>query len=142
MARQLAASTRREARPVLPAAARKSSTRRRQCRGWAPKSCRAMDVARSAMPRLVEQARAALRPHRHAGNNAGISAQALFADVKAQDLHWYEDLMKVNLWGAVWCTHAALPHLKAAAAASWRWSRSPAWSACRAAPPTAPPSSP
>jgi short-subunit dehydrogenase len=46
-------------------------------------------------------------------NNAGVSAQALFGDVKAQDLHWYEKLMRVNLWGAVWCTHAALPHLKA-----------------------------
>src|SRR6478735_9511168 len=46
-------------------------------------------------------------------NNAGVSAQALFADVKAQDLHWYENLMKVNLWGSVWCTHAALPHLVA-----------------------------
>ena len=46
-------------------------------------------------------------------NNAGVSAHALFADVKAQDLHWYEKLMKVNLWGAVWCTHAALPHLQA-----------------------------
>ncbi|NML46343.1 SDR family oxidoreductase [Ramlibacter sp. G-1-2-2] len=45
-------------------------------------------------------------------NNAGISAQALFEDVKAEDLHWYEDLMRVNLWGSVWCTHAALPHLK------------------------------
>jgi short-subunit dehydrogenase len=46
-------------------------------------------------------------------NNAGMSAQALFEDVKAEDLHWYEDLMRVNHWGAVWCTHAALPHLKA-----------------------------
>jgi short-subunit dehydrogenase len=46
-------------------------------------------------------------------NNAGVSAQALFSDVKPQDLHWYENLMKVNLWGSVWCTHAALPHLKA-----------------------------
>jgi short-subunit dehydrogenase len=45
-------------------------------------------------------------------NNAGMSAQALFGDVRAEDLHWYEDLMKVNLWGAVWCTHAALAHLK------------------------------
>ena len=45
-------------------------------------------------------------------NNAGTSAQALFSDVKQEDLHWYEDLMKVNLWGAVWCTHAALPHLR------------------------------
>jgi short-subunit dehydrogenase len=46
-------------------------------------------------------------------NNAGISAQALFADVKAEDLGWYEQLMRINLWGSVWCTHAALPHLKA-----------------------------
>jgi short-subunit dehydrogenase len=47
-------------------------------------------------------------------NNAGMSAQALFSDVKAQDLAWYENLMRINLWGSVWCTHAALPHLKAA----------------------------
>ena len=46
-------------------------------------------------------------------NNAGVSAQALFADVAEADLGWYEDLMRVNLWGSVWCTHAALPHLKA-----------------------------
>lgn len=45
-------------------------------------------------------------------NNAGRSAHAMFEDVK--DLGWYEDLMRVNLWGSVWCTHAALPHLKAA----------------------------
>jgi short-subunit dehydrogenase len=45
-------------------------------------------------------------------NNAGMSAQALFADVTASDLHWYEDLMRINLWGSVWCTHAALPWLK------------------------------
>lgn len=44
-------------------------------------------------------------------NNAGMSAQALFSEVA--DLGWYERLMTVNLWGAVWCTHAALPHLKA-----------------------------
>ena len=42
-------------------------------------------------------------------NNAGISAQALFEDVRAEDLHWYESLMKVNLWGSVWYTHEALP---------------------------------
>ena len=45
-------------------------------------------------------------------NNAGISAQALFEDVQADDLGWYEQLMRVNLWGSVWCTHAALPYLK------------------------------
>lgn len=45
-------------------------------------------------------------------NNAGMSAQALFEDVRADDLAWYEQLMRINLWGSVWCTHAALPHLK------------------------------
>jgi short-subunit dehydrogenase len=44
-------------------------------------------------------------------NNAGRSAHALFEDVT--DLGWYEELMRVNLWGSVWCTHAALPYLKA-----------------------------
>jgi short-subunit dehydrogenase len=44
-------------------------------------------------------------------NNAGRSAHALFEDVA--DLGWYEDLMRVNLWGSVWCTQAALPYLKA-----------------------------
>lgn len=45
-------------------------------------------------------------------NNAGMSAQALFEEVKACDLAWYEQLMRVNLWGSVWCTHAALPYIK------------------------------
>ncbi len=44
-------------------------------------------------------------------NNAGRSAHALFEEV--EDLSWYEELMRVNLWGAVWCTQAALPALKA-----------------------------
>jgi NAD(P)-dependent dehydrogenase (short-subunit alcohol dehydrogenase family) len=43
-------------------------------------------------------------------NNAGRSAHALFEDVP--DLAWYEELMRINLWGSVWCTQAALPHLK------------------------------
>ena len=46
-------------------------------------------------------------------NNAGVSAHALLQEVDASHLGWYEDLMRVNLWGTVWCTHAALPHLKA-----------------------------
>ncbi|MES2509394.1 MAG: SDR family oxidoreductase [Pseudomonadota bacterium] len=45
-------------------------------------------------------------------NNAGMSAQALLEEVKAEDLAWYEQLMRINLWGSVWCTHAALPWLK------------------------------
>jgi len=43
-------------------------------------------------------------------NNAGRSAHALFEQV--QDLAWYEELMRINLWGSVWCTQAALPYLK------------------------------
>ncbi|RQP23891.1 SDR family oxidoreductase [Piscinibacter terrae] len=43
-------------------------------------------------------------------NNAGMSAHATFEDVT--DLTWYETLMRINHWGSVWCTHAALPHLK------------------------------
>ncbi len=45
-------------------------------------------------------------------NNAGVSAQALFEDVQSENLGWYEQLMRVNFWGSVWCTHAALPYLK------------------------------
>jgi short-subunit dehydrogenase len=71
------------------------------------------DVSREADCRAMVDAAA-----RHFGgidclvNNAGVSAHALFEDVAAEDLHWYQDLMAINLWGAVWCTHAALPHLK------------------------------
>lgn len=46
-------------------------------------------------------------------NNAGVSAHALLTDVKADNLQWYEQLMRVNFWGSVWCTHAALHHLQA-----------------------------
>jgi short-subunit dehydrogenase len=42
-------------------------------------------------------------------NNAGVSGHALFADVV--DFKWYEDMMRVNFFGALWCTHHALPHL-------------------------------
>ncbi len=44
-------------------------------------------------------------------NNAGMSAHAAFADTP--DLAWTEQLMRINHWGSVWCTHAALPHLLA-----------------------------
>jgi short-subunit dehydrogenase len=44
-------------------------------------------------------------------NNAGMSAHA---DLHATpDLAWTEQLMRINHWGSVWCTHAALPHLRA-----------------------------
>ncbi len=43
-------------------------------------------------------------------NNAGVSGHALFDEVT--DFRWYEDMMRVNFFGALWCTHHALPHLK------------------------------
>ena len=45
-------------------------------------------------------------------NNAGISAHALLEQVPVDKLGWYEELMRVNFWGSVYCTHAALPYLK------------------------------
>lgn len=41
-------------------------------------------------------------------NNAGISMRATTEDC---EIHVIEKLMKVNFWGTVYCTKAALPHL-------------------------------
>jgi NAD(P)-dependent dehydrogenase (short-subunit alcohol dehydrogenase family) len=71
------------------------------------------DVSREAECRaLVEDAAERFGGLDVLVNNAGISAHALFSEVRSDDLRWYRDLMDVNLWGSVWCTHAALPHLK------------------------------
>jgi len=43
-------------------------------------------------------------------NNAGISMHANFDEIT--DTGVYEKLMRVNLMGSIWPTHAALPHLK------------------------------
>jgi hypothetical protein len=54
--------------------------------------------------------RSALRPHRRAHQQRRhVGAGAVLEDVRAEDLAWYEQLMRINLWGSVWCTHAALP---------------------------------
>ena len=45
-------------------------------------------------------------------NNAGISMWARFEDIT--DLTIFERIMRVNYLGAVYCTHAALQHLKRA----------------------------
>jgi short-subunit dehydrogenase len=42
-------------------------------------------------------------------NNAGMSMRALFKDLES--LLPLKKLMDVNFWGAVYCTHYALPHL-------------------------------
>jgi NAD(P)-dependent dehydrogenase (short-subunit alcohol dehydrogenase family) len=44
-------------------------------------------------------------------NNAGLTMLARFDEVK--DLSAYERIVQVNYLGAVYCTHAALPHLRA-----------------------------
>ena len=44
-------------------------------------------------------------------NNAGVSGHALFAEV--DDFGWYADMMRVNYFGALWCTHHALASLQA-----------------------------
>ena len=85
-----------------------------QCRALGAKADVVMtDVSQEAQCRtLVDKAMQSFGRIDVLVNNAGMSAHALFSDVRTQDLHWYEDLMRVNFWGAVWCTHAALPHLK------------------------------
>lgn len=44
-------------------------------------------------------------------NNAGVSMHANFDEIS--DTAVYENLMRINLMGSVWPTHAALPQLKA-----------------------------
>ncbi|MBC5766355.1 SDR family oxidoreductase [Ramlibacter albus] len=116
LARQLAAQHKADAALVLAGrSAEKLAAVGGQCRGQGAQVLEvSMDVGIEAQCRdLVAQAVAVFGRIDALVNNAGMSAQALFEEVKADDLHWYEDLMRVNHWGAVWCTHAALPHLKA-----------------------------
>src|SRR4051812_13183526 len=117
MARQIAAQQGAQAALVLAGRSQeKLDAVAAQCRERGAQTlCVAMDVGHEAQCRaLVASAVERFGRLDSLVNNAGISAQALFEDVTAQDLHWYQDLMRVNLWGAVWCTHEALPHLKAA----------------------------
>jgi short-subunit dehydrogenase len=43
-------------------------------------------------------------------NNAGVSGHAKFEEVT--DFAWYEDMMRVNYMGSLYCTRHALAHLK------------------------------
>ena len=63
----------------------------------------------AACGRLVEQAVARFGGLDVLVNNAGISMWARFDEVT--DLSIYEQLMRVNYLGAVYCTHHALPHV-------------------------------
>jgi short-subunit dehydrogenase len=115
IARQLAAARQSDIALVLAARnGEKLEAVAAECRAHgAEVLCVPTDVSEEAQCRaLVGQAVARFGRIDTLVNNAGMSAQALFDEVKAEDLHWYETLMKINLWGAVWCTHAALPHLK------------------------------
>ena len=117
MARQLAARHKADLALVLSGRSQdKLDAVAAQCRALGSEVLTvAMDVSIEAQCRgLVAQAVQRFGRIDTLVNNAGISAQANFADVKAEDLRWYMDLMQVNLWGAVWCTHEALPHLKQA----------------------------
>jgi NAD(P)-dependent dehydrogenase (short-subunit alcohol dehydrogenase family) len=61
--------------------------------------------------RLIASAVAALGGLDILVNNAGLTMLARFQEV--EDLSAYERIMRVNYLGAVYCTHAALPHLLA-----------------------------
>ncbi|MDB5943988.1 MAG: short chain dehydrogenase [Ramlibacter sp.] len=116
MARQLAAGRGKNAALVLAARSQdKLEAVAAQCEALGAQTLVVpMDVSQEQQCRsLVDRAVSRFRRIDALINNAGISAQALFSDVKPADLHWYEELMKVNLWGSVWCTHAALQQLKA-----------------------------
>ena len=115
MARQLAAKQGKDIALVLAGRSQdKLDAVAAQCRVHGSEVlCVPMDVGVEEQCRsLVQQAVQRFGRLDTLVNNAGISAQAIFEQVRAEDLHWYEDLMRVNLWGAVWCTHEALPHLK------------------------------
>jgi short-subunit dehydrogenase len=61
---------------------------------------------------LIEQAYAQFGGIDILVNNAGVSGHAMFEEVT--DFKWYEDMMRVNFFGSLWCTRYALPHLKQA----------------------------
>jgi len=70
------------------------------------------DVAHAAECRaFVETAAGAFGGLDILVNNAGVTMVARFDEV--QDLGVFEQILRVNYLGAVYCTHAALPHLRA-----------------------------
>lgn len=114
LARQLAAQQRGDVGLVLAARGNERlESVAAQCREHGSTTlCVPTDVADQAQCRqLIERAVEQFGRLDTLVNNAGMSAHAMLDEVG--DLSWYEHLMKVNHWGSVWCTHAALPHLLA-----------------------------
>jgi len=58
--------------------------------------------------KIIDQARLTFGTIHVLINNAGITMRALFRDVELSVMH---KIMDVNFWGAVHCTHYALPEL-------------------------------
>jgi short-subunit dehydrogenase len=114
VARQLASSQKSQVSLVLAARTMDAlQTVADQCKALGAQTlCVRTDVGvREDCTSLVAQAVAKFGRVDALINNAGISAQALLEEVPADKLSWYEDVMRVNFWGSVWCTHAALPHI-------------------------------
>lgn len=114
IALQLASAHRSGAGLVL--AARKMEALQAVARGCEALSAQTLCVrtdvgVRADCTALIEQTLAKFGHIDALINNAGISAQALLQDVPADKLNWYEDVMRINYWGSVWTTHAALPAL-------------------------------
>jgi len=84
--------------------------------------------------RLVERSVAALGGIDVLVNNAGVSGHALFEEVT--DFGWYEDMMRVNYFGSLWCTRHALPHLRRSKGLVVAYRASRASKGFRGAPPT------
>ena len=89
--------------------------------------------------RMVERTVAAFGRIDTLVNNAGATMWARFEDIA--DMSILERIMQVNYMGAVYCTHHALPHLKASRGRLVGIaSLTGAAPACRRAPATRPPS--
>ncbi|TDM09659.1 MAG: short chain dehydrogenase [Ideonella sp. MAG2] len=85
------------------------------CRSYGAQTLvQALDLRQQAACRQLIQASLAQWGHIDTlVNNAGVSAHAMFDEVSVDKLVWYEELMTINFWTTLWCTHEALPHLLA-----------------------------
>ncbi len=96
------------------------AARNREKLGQVAESCRARggralvvptDVSEQSQCRnLVERTVAEFGRVDMLVNNAGISMRAAFEDI--EDLAPFENIMRVNYFGSMYCTMYALPHLK------------------------------